>query len=66
MNAKEDLKASEYRPASESLDDIKINFRESEELNRWAKELNCSIVNLIAAVYAVGNSVAAVRKHLEK
>lgn len=66
MNAKNSQNMPESRPTDVPIEDHQINFRESEELKRWASELNCSLVELIAAVYMVGNSVSMVRKYLEK
>lgn len=52
--------------ANTSADNHKINFRESEELKRWASKLNCSVVDLIAAIYAVGDTASMVREYLKK
>jgi len=44
----------------------KINVRDNWELKYWCKELNCSLLELISALYAGGNSTAAVRSHLRQ
>ena len=57
---------SNARMADQPGDDRKINYFASEELKLWTKELDCSLMELLSAVYAVGNSESAVRKYLEK
>jgi hypothetical protein len=43
-----------------------INTSENYEVEYWSKEFGVSAEQLRAAVKAVGNSVAAVKKHLGK
>jgi hypothetical protein len=56
----DDLK--EKRPQDSS----RISTSEDWEIAYWTKALGCTKQELIAAVKAVGNSAAAVRKHLGK
>lgn len=44
----------------------KINVNEDYELRDWAKKFGVSKEELKKAVQSVGNSAAAVRKHLDK
>lgn len=48
------------------LDSSRINIYEPYEVNYWCAELKVTKAELIAAVKAVGTSVAAVKKHLGK
>lgn len=50
------------RPQDSSL----ISLTEPYEVNWWCDELNCTKDELKAAVKAVGDSAAKVRKHLGK
>jgi hypothetical protein len=49
-----------------SPDSDLINTSENYEVEYWSKKLDVSVEKLKAAVKAVGNSVAMVRKHLNK
>ena len=49
-----------------SPDNKLINTSENYEVEYWSKEFGVSAEQLRAAVKAVGNSVAAVKKHLGK
>jgi uncharacterized protein YacL len=43
-----------------------INVHENYEVEYWTKEFNINKEALLDAVLAVGNSVAAVKKYLQK
>ena len=47
-------------------DASKVNIHESYEVNWWCNEFNCTKVQLIAAVNAVGVMASAVKKYLGK
>lgn len=47
-------------------DSSKINIHEPWEVNWWCAEFKCTKAALVAAVYAVGVSAAAVRRYLGK
>ena len=49
----------------EQPDRSKINVHQPDELEGWARALNATREELLAAVDKVGNSAAAVRKELE-
>jgi len=53
---------SKKRPQDAS----KISLSEQWEINYWCKKFGCTESELRAAVRAVGNSAAAVEKHLKK
>lgn len=48
------------------LDSSRINVHEEYEVNWWCAEFRCTKAQLVAAVNAVGTSVAAVKKYLGK
>ena len=43
-----------------------ISLTEDWEVKYWSKALACSVMELTAAVKAVGHSAKAVREHLKK
>jgi hypothetical protein len=45
-------------------DQSRISLSEDWEVKYWCKTLACSVEELTDAVKAVGNSTAAVKKHL--
>jgi hypothetical protein len=47
-------------------DASKINIHESWEVSYWCKTLNCTKIQLENAVKAVGTSVVAVKKYLNR
>lgn len=47
-------------------DSSRINIHEPYEVNYWCDALGCTEVKLKAAVKAVGDSAAAVKKYLGK
>ncbi|MDQ8726152.1 DUF3606 domain-containing protein [Bradyrhizobium sp. LHD-71] len=42
-----------------------IDTEDAAATDRWAQRLNVPRADLLAAIAAVGNSVAAVRRHLQ-
>jgi hypothetical protein len=51
---------------AQPMDSKRINTAEEYDIIYWSKVLGVSRVQLLAAIEKVGNSVGAVKRHLEK